>query len=165
MTAVLVAAGAFVAMEAVSYLMHRFVMHRIGWSVHADHHRPNRSGWERNDLFPTSFSTLAIALFFVGTSRPGFGLLVAAGIGMTAYGMAYVYVHEVCIHQRLHVDVPVGRYGEWLRRMHRIHHLYGGEPYGMLLPIVPGALRHRAALDEREPLPRAASTRARRNRL
>lgn len=163
--AVIVALCALVGMELVSYAVHRFLMHGPGWPVHADHHSRRRRGWERNDLYPASFSVIAVALFAFGASRPELRLLLAAGVGMTMYGLAYAYVHELCIHRRLPLDVPAGRYGHWLRRMHRIHHLYGGEPYGMLLPIVPRALRRRAAFDDRDPLARAVSTRDSRSRL
>ena len=57
------------------------------------------------------------------------------GIGVTAYGAAYLFVHEVYIHHRLPVPVPRWRYLEWLRESHRAHHLTGAEPYGMLLPL------------------------------
>ena len=51
--------------------MHRFVMHGAGWRLHADHHTSRRAGFERNDLFPASFSLLAMALFAIGVVGPG----------------------------------------------------------------------------------------------
>jgi beta-carotene 3-hydroxylase len=159
MTMALVALAAFAGMELVSYLMHRFVMHGPGRAIHADHHAPTADRFERNDLYPMSFSLLAITLFALGTMVPGLRLLVAAGVGMTAYGFAYFYVHEVYVHGRLPLPRRGGRYVAWLERRHRIHHLYGGEPYGMLLPVVPKALRERAAGDRRDPFIRTKSTR------
>jgi beta-carotene 3-hydroxylase len=164
MTAVVVLAS-FVAMEAVSYLLHRFVMHGAGWRIHADHHLPSRDGFERNDLYPASFSAVAITLFVLGTTVPALRVLLAAGIGLTLYGLAYFYVHEVYVHRRLPLPRRRWAYLVWLERQHRIHHLFGGEPYGMLLPLVPRELRARAAADGREPFARAASTRESRNRL
>jgi len=165
MALVITATGAFVLMEAVSYTMHRFVMHGAGWRVHADHHTSTAAGFQRNDLYPASFSLLAVALFIVGVVMPGQSRFTAAGVGMTCYGLAYAYVHELCIHERLPTHHAAGRYRQWLRQMHRIHHLYGGEPYGMLLPLVPRDLRHRASLDERNPFARTPSTREIRSRL
>jgi len=165
MISALVALGVFAGMEAVSYAVHRFVMHGPGFPVHADHHAPPRARVERNDLYPASFSIVAIALFAVGTAVPGLRLLVAAGFGMTLYGLAYVYVHEVFVHRRLPLPRPGWRLLVGLERRHRLHHLYGGEPYGMLLPMVARALRERGAADEREPFARAARTRDRRSRL
>ena len=101
MTAIAVVVASFAAMEGVSYLMHRFVMHGPGRRIHADHHAPSRGGFEHNDLYPASFSLLAILLFAIGTTVPSLRLLVAAGIGMTLYGLAYLYVHEVYVHRRL----------------------------------------------------------------
>ena len=39
-----------------------------------------------------------------------------------------------------------------LAEAHRIHHLYGRAPYGMLVPVVPAELRERASRTERDPL-------------
>ena len=78
----------------------------------------------------------------------------------------YALVHDVYIHGRL--PLFGGRRVGLLDRLadaHRIHHLYGGESYGMLLPLVPRELRARAATDGREPFARAASTRESRSRL
>ena len=76
-----------------------------------------------------------------------------------ATALAYLYVHEVCIHERLPAaPAPPAGTCAWLRQMHRIHHLYGGEPYGMLLPVVPTELRGGPRLDGREPFARVAST-------
>ena len=40
----------------------------------------------------------------------------------------------------------------WVRlaEAHRLHHRYGGEPYGMLFPVVPVSLRARAAPPSRD---------------
>ena len=126
---------------------------------------PEADRVQRNDLFPAAFSLLAMALFAIGVVVPAEPLFIAAGIGTTCYGLAYLYVHELCIHERLPARRPAGRYVRWLRQMHRIHHLYNGEPYGMLLPVVPKELRWRARLDHRDPFARAASTRESRSRL
>ena len=61
---------------------------------------------------------------------------------------------DVHIHERLGIRLPQTPYLDWVRESHALHHRYGGEPYGMLLPVVPRALRARAA-----------STRAARMRL
>jgi beta-carotene 3-hydroxylase len=165
MIGALVAFGVVAGMEAVSYALHRFVMHGPGFPIHADHHAPSRARFERNDLYPASFSLVAIALFALGTTVPGLHVLVAAGFGMTLYGVAYVYVHDVFVHRRLPLPRPGWRVLVALERRHRLHHLYGGEPYGMLLPMAPRALRERGAADEREPFARAARTRDRRSWL
>lgn len=146
-TGVLLAIGAFAAMEGVSYLAHRLVMHGAGMVWHRSHHVPTGSRFERNDLFPLCFSTVGVALFALATMGPAIVPLLWVGIGVTAYGATYLFVHEVYIHRRLPVRLPALGYLEWLRTAHRVHHRFGGEPYGMLLPLVSRSSRDRAADD------------------
>lgn len=141
----LLALAAFVGMEAVSYALHRWVMHGFGMVWHRSHHGPRHGRLERNDLFPVCFSAVGVALFAVATSGPAVAPLLWVAIGVTAYGAAYMLVHDVHIHGRLGVRLPRSPYLDWLRESHAIHHRFGGEPYGMLLPLVPRALRARAA--------------------
>ena len=152
----LVALVAFVAMEPISYATHRWVMHGIGMRWHRSHHIPSGGGWEANDIFPVLFSSIGVATF--GTAALGGpSWLFWAGGGITAYGLTYLFVHEVYIHRRLRSPLDEVAYLDWLRESHRIHHLFGTEPYGMLLPLVPRRLRLRAAT--RRPI--TASTRSR----
>lgn len=143
MTGVAIVAAALCAMEGVSYLTHRFVMHGFGIGLHRSHHYTGEGGFELNDLYPLMFSSVAIAAFTVGTFasvRP----LVPVGIGITLYGVSYLFVHEIYIHRRLRLVNGRHRLLEWMKASHRIHHLYGGEPFGMLLPLVPKELRRKA---------------------
>lgn len=162
MTDAVVALVAFVAMEAVSYLAHRFVMHGAGMGWHRSHHRVLRevgSRWEKNDLFPVTFAAATVLAMAAGTSFPSLRGVYVAGIGVTLYGAAYLFVHDVYIHGRLG-RMPRISVCEHLKDAHRIHHLFGGEPYGMLFPIVRAELRTRAAtanLDPFKPLTRSVS--------
>ena len=161
MGAVAVVVASLVAMEGVSYLTHRFVMHGFGIGLHASHHDTGTGGFELNDLYPLLFSTLAVGAFSAGTLWPSLRALVLVGIGQTLYGLAYLFVHEVYIHRRLALVGRRYRLLEWLKDSHRVHHLYGGEPYGMLLPVVPAALRARAATATWDPFaPSAGAVRA-----
>ena len=143
MTPVLLAFVAFVAMEGVSAMTHRVVMHGPGMGWHRSHHRPGTGGFERNDLFPVCFSAVGVSLFAVATIGPVPALWWVA-VGVTAYGAAYLFVHEIAIHHRLPVRVPALAYLDWVRDAHRVHHRGGRGPYGMLLPVV-SAERRRAA--------------------
>ena len=134
----------FVAMEAVSYLAHRFVMHGPGMGLHRSHHRRTESRFEANDLFPVSFAAVTIMAMAAGTTLPNLEVLFRVGIGVTIYGAAYAFVHDVYIHARLG-QLPVIAPLEWLKDAHQLHHRFGGEPYGMLFPVVPRGLRARAA--------------------
>ena len=141
---VLVAVGAFVGMEGFTYLTHRFVMHGIGWALHRSHHVPRGEGstgerFEANDVFPCIGAAVAMVGFAIGFNVP-VPSLVAVGFGVTAYGLAYMFVHDIYIHGRV-ARLPVMAPLERLRRAHALHHLYGGEPFGMLLPILPRRLR------------------------
>jgi len=150
----LVIVVASLAMEAVSYLAHRFVMHGIGMGWHRSHHRRSASRFEKNDLFPVTFAGVTILVMTAGTTLPGLRPLFLVGVGVTLYGAAYAFVHDVYIHRRLGRLPTIGPL-ERLKESHRIHHLFGGEPYGMLLPVVPKSLRRRAeamATDPFEPV-------------
>ena len=136
MTPFLLFVGAFVVMEGVSYAGHRWVMHGRGMGWHRSHHAPPAARFERNDRFPLCFSVVGFLLFLLGSL--GLRPLWWVGAGVTAYGVAYLFVHEVYIHRRLRVPLPHVGYLEWLRDAHRDHHTGGGEPYGMLLPVVRG---------------------------
>jgi beta-carotene 3-hydroxylase len=149
--AALIVLAALVTMEAVSYLTHRFVMHGFGFGLHKSHHVNRDGGFEMNDLYPMMFSSVAILSFTAGTFLPAVRPLVLVGIGITLYGVAYLFVHEIYIHRRMWTIRRRYRLLEWMKASHRIHHLFGGEPFGMLLPIVPRALRERAAAVPYEP--------------
>jgi beta-carotene 3-hydroxylase len=141
-TRLLLGVAGFVAMEGVSYATHRWVMHGVGMIWHRSHHARSEGGWEANDRFPLLFSVIGFATFVLAIGTPW---LRPVAIGITAYGAAYLFVHEVYIHERLRWRVPKNAYMEHLRDAHALHHRFGGEPYGMLLPVVPRSLRERAA--------------------
>jgi beta-carotene 3-hydroxylase len=139
---------AFVVMEPATYAAHRWVMHGIGWTLHRSHHRRRvtrswKDRWEANDWFPVMFAGVTIVAMAAGTTDSSLAVLVPVAIGVTIYGAAYAFVHDVYIHGRF-ARMPVFAPLERLRWAHGVHHLYGAEPYGMLCPIVPRALRERA---------------------
>ena len=130
---------AFLAMEPVTALTHRFVMHGIGRRLHRSHHRRNSTGWEANDLYPVMFAAVVLVGLAVGFNVDGWSVLVPIGVGVTLYGLAYALVHDVYIHRR--VGALGGRTLPGLERLaaaHRVHHDRNGAPYGMLIPIVSG---------------------------
>ena len=145
MIAALAFVVAFAAMEAVSYGTHRWLMHGPGMGWHASHHAPARGRFEANDRFPLCFAAVGFSVFALSATgvAPGWTWWAAAGI--TAYGVAYLVVHELFIHRRAPVPVPDVPYLRWLRDSHRAHHVDGGEPFGMLLPIMSRADRERVA--------------------
>jgi beta-carotene 3-hydroxylase len=72
-------------------------------------------------------------------------VLVPLGIGITAYGASYLFVHDLVIHRRLgrRLRLPAGFLARH-RAAHNVHHLYGRAPYGFLAPVVPRELRQLA---------------------
>lgn len=139
MPGALVAIAAFVLMEPVTYAAHRWLMHGPAERLHRSHHAHVARGVvprvEANDAFPVAFAVVVLALLAVGYGVAGAPLLVPVCIGVTAYGAAYVWVHDVAIHRRW---IPARRRAEtplaWSRLAdaHLRHHRAGGEPYGML---------------------------------
>ena len=111
----------FVAMEGVAYLLHRYVMHGPLWVLHESHHRPRSGRFELNDLFGVLFALPSMALIYAGTH--GQPLLLAVGLGMTAYGAAYWGFHDVLVHRRVrHSLVPRSAYLKRIVRAHLVHH-------------------------------------------
>jgi len=152
---VVTAMVAFIVMEPVTYAAHRWVMHGVGWVLHRSHHRARRPGKssliqpsraaqiEANDWFPGMFAAVTIGAMALASAQPSAHLLLPVGIGVTAYGAAYAAVHDLYIHGRF-VRLPTIRPLDRLRDAHALHHRFGGEPYGMLCPIVPRELRARS---------------------
>ncbi|MGH9127648.1 MAG: sterol desaturase family protein [Acidimicrobiales bacterium] len=145
------AIASFVVMEPATYAAHRWVMHGVGWVLHRSHHedrvtdlQARAAALEANDAFPVIFGTVTVLAMAAGSRRSSLRALVSIGCGVTAYGAAYGLVHDVYIHARLGPPPVVGLL-ERLKEAHRFHHAYGGEPYGMLFPVVPARVRALAA--------------------
>ena len=121
LAAVAIGVATFVGMEAVAYLMHRYLMHGPLWFLHRSHHRPRRTPLEWNDLFGVFFAAPSIVLIYLGTHGHPFAL--AVGLGMTAYGAAYFGFHDVIVHRRVRTRyVPGHPYLKRIVRAHLVHH-------------------------------------------
>ena len=146
-----IAVISFLMMEPITYLTHRFVMHGIGAFLHRSHHRRNSTGWEANDAYPVLFGAAVCISLAVGFNVAGFEFIIPVSVGVTLYGITYGLVHDVYIHGRL--PLFRGRVArlDLLAERHELHHRFNSEPYGMLLPVVPRALRQRAAAKGSEP--------------
>ena len=147
MGAVLVAVAALVAMEPVTALLHRALFHGPGYGLHRSHHLRRRPGVEANDAYPVALAGVTIAAMAVGSRGGSLAVLLPVGAGVTAYGLAYLVVHDLYIHRRLPLLPPRLGLLEPLRRAHHLHHLHGGAPYGMLCPVVPARLRRRSTAE------------------
>ncbi|XP_042496880.1 beta-carotene hydroxylase 1, chloroplastic-like [Macadamia integrifolia] len=130
--------GAAVGMEFWARWAHRALWHASLWHMHESHHRPRDGPFELNDVFAIINAVPAIALLSFGFFRKGLfpGLCFGAGLGITVFGMAYMFVHDGLVHKRF----PVGPIANvpYLRRVaaaHQIHHSdkFNGVPYGLFL--------------------------------
>lgn len=128
---VLVLITTFVLMEGATWCIHKFIMHGFLWSLHRDHHDHSSNGiTEKNDWFFVIFAMPAIFLLYRGVLY-GFNFIFYIGLGITLYGMAYFWVHDVFIHQRIKWFKKVKHpYFLAIRRAHKQHHRYTGRQQG-----------------------------------
>ena len=127
----------FLCMEAVAWLAHKYIMHGFGWYLHRDHHQKNISSFfEKNDYFFLIFAIPGIIGLFVGLQN-NFNYFFWIGLGITFYGIAYFFVHDIFIHQRFKIFRNTDSvYLRAIRKGHKMHHKYldkyEGESFGML---------------------------------
>lgn len=127
----------FILMEGATWLIHKYIMHGFLWILHRDHHDHSTEGpFEKNDYFFIIFATPAIILMYFG-SLGNFNYLFYIGLGITLYGMAYFFVHDVFIHQRIKwLSDTKNPYLLAIRRAHKQHHKHlnkeEGECFGFL---------------------------------
>lgn len=124
------------AMEPWARILHDRVWHHALWRIHRSHHSQRRGRFEANDALSALHAPIAAALVMIGCNLhgPAAAVTIGIGAGMTAFGIAYVIVHDGLVHGRLPVAF-LARLG-WLRRIrnaHRIHHARGAAPYGLFL--------------------------------
>ncbi|KMZ56229.1 beta-carotene hydroxylase 1 [Zostera marina] len=130
--------GAAVGMEFWARWAHKALWHASLWHMHESHHRPREGQFELNDVFAIINAVPAISLLSFGFFHSGLlpGLCFGAGLGITLYGMSYMFVHDGLVHRRF----PVGPVANvpYLRKVasaHQIHHTdkFDGVPYGLFL--------------------------------
>ncbi|QQD15545.1 sterol desaturase family protein [Sphingobacterium sp. UDSM-2020] len=121
----------FFLMEGATWLIHKYVMHGFLWILHRDHHDHSTEGHlEKNDYFFIIFAIPAIILMYLGRQE-GFNYLFYIGLGVTLYGMAYFFVHDIFIHQRISfLSNTKNPYLLAIRRAHKQHHKHLGRERG-----------------------------------
>lgn len=128
---------AFVGMEGVAWVAHKYIMHGLLWKLHKDHHKKESEGFmEHNDFFFLIFALPGIAALFFGM-RNDYNFLFWIGTGITIYGLAYFLIHDIFIHQRFKIFRNSDNgYFKAIRRAHKMHHKHltkdDGECFGML---------------------------------
>ena len=126
----------FIAMEGITWLTHRYVMHGFLWFLHEDHHKPGPGVLEKNDSFFLIFAIPSWLCIMFGLRNQQY-VMAAIGFGIALYGLAYFIVHEVIIHQRFKWFTRSNNtYIKAIRRAHKMHHKHldkhDGESFGML---------------------------------
>ncbi|HKP31767.1 MAG TPA: hypothetical protein VJT83_03545 [Chitinophagaceae bacterium] len=134
---ILILAGTFIAMEGITWLTHKYVMHGFLWYLHEDHHNKDSGFFEKNDAFFVIFAVPSFLCILFGTIN-AIPWLQAIGFGIMAYGFAYFLVHDVIIHQRFKwFSRSNNKYVKAIRWAHKMHHKHldrhEGESFGMLL--------------------------------
>lgn len=136
----LLVGGGVIGMEMWARFAHKSLWHDFapGWALHKSHHEPRVGAFEDNDLFAVMNGVPAMALCWFGFVTPNMagGLCFGAGLGITLFGIMYMFVHDGLVHKRF----PVGPIAElpYLKRVavaHKLHHSnkYGGLPWGLFL--------------------------------
>ncbi len=112
-----------VAMEAVAYGTHRWIMHGPGWFLHKSHHRARTGVFEANDLYALIFAIPSVLLLYGGVNLDWGAWAVWVGVGIAAYGAIYFGFHDVIVHRRTgHRYVPRSAYMKRIVQAHRLHH-------------------------------------------
>jgi beta-carotene 3-hydroxylase len=127
---------AFFGMEAVAWLAHRYLMHGFLWFLHKDHHQIEPGIFEKNDSFFLIFAIPSWLCIMLGMIYK-VDWVTAIGFGILLYGIAYFFIHEVIIHQRVKWFTRSNNvYIRTIRWAHKMHHKhldkYDGESFGML---------------------------------
>ncbi|GIL68607.1 hypothetical protein Vafri_21859 [Volvox africanus] len=172
-TLLLVFGGIF-GMEMYARFAHKVLWHDFepGWALHKSHHEPRTGPFEANDIYAVANAVPAMVLCAYGFLTPHVigGVCFGAGLGITLFGIMYMFFHDGLVHKRF----PVGPIAEvpYMKRVlvaHQIHHTnkFDGVPFGMFLgpqelEAVPGGKeeldRMLATLEARETEARQAVT-------
>nr|AGN03857.1 beta-carotene hydroxylase [Scutellaria baicalensis] len=145
--------GAAVGMEFWARWAHKALWHASLWHMHESHHKPREGPFELNDVFAIVNAVPAIALLSYGFFHKGLvpGLCFGAGLGITVFGIAYMFVHDGLVHRRFPVG-PVANvpYFRRVASAHQLHHSdkFQGVPYGLFLG--PKELEEVGGLEELE---------------
>ena len=131
----LIVVATFIVMEGVAWFAHKYVMHGIMWWFHKDHHVHEPGFFEKNDAFFLIFAIPSALFILTGTLNDDFRTWI--GVGIALYGLCYLLVHDIFIHQRFKLFRRTNvTYLKAIRKAHLLHHKHlgpeDGECFGML---------------------------------
>ncbi|KAM7267188.1 hypothetical protein ACFE04_009354 [Oxalis oulophora] len=130
--------GAAIGMEFWAIWAHKALWHASLWHMHESHHKPREGPFELNDVFAIINAVPAIAFLAYGFFSDGLlpALSFGTGLGITLFGMAYMFVHDGLVHKRFPVG-PIANvpYFRKVAAAHQLHHSekFNGVPYGLFL--------------------------------
>ncbi len=150
----LIVLASVLAMEAVAWGSHKYVMHGFGWGWHRDHHEPHSGFLEKNDRFAIVGAAISIAMFALGSplvrGSAAWESGTWIGLGVLLYGVIYTLIHDGLVHQRWFRWVPRRGYAKRLVQAHKLHHATvgkeGGVSFGFVFARDPAALKRELAV-------------------
>jgi len=147
--AVAIVIASVLAMEAIAWVSHKYVMHGFGWGWHRDHHEPHDNIFEKNDLYGVVGAAMSISMFAFGSpfvfGDAHWPPALWIGIGILIYGIIYTLIHDGLVHQRYFRWVPRSGYAKRLVQAHKLHHATsskeGGVSFGFIFARDPARLK------------------------
>lgn len=123
-------------MEVAGWFIHKYIMHGVLWKIHKTHHQPSTGFFELNDLFSLLFGGTAVVLMLLGYQMLDYRFWM--GIGISTYGAAYFFLHDILIHRRTKwLKRPKQSVFNGIMRAHQAHHACikkkGSEAFGLLI--------------------------------
>ena len=98
-------------------------MDYFGIFIEITHTRDNEGVFEKNDFFLLNFAIPTPFFMMYGIHIGTIYFPFWIGLGITVYGAAYFFVHDLFIHQRLKVlKNTKNKYLLGIRRGHKVHH-------------------------------------------
>jgi len=134
---ILILLATFAAMEFMAWFIHKYVMHGFLWNLHEDHHVRKNKIFEKNDIFFLVFAIPSWLSIMLGNMYDS-PVSIAIGWGILVYGIAYTFIHEIVIHQRIKWFTRTDNvYLRAIRKAHKVHHKKldkgDGECFGLLI--------------------------------
>lgn len=145
---ILAGISAYVIMEFIAAITHKYLMHGILKKWHYSHHindlnRPDEmvknNGVEKNDRFFLIFAIPAMVIMMLGITISNW-ILISISIGITLYGLTYFIIHDILYHKRISAPLIQRISSNYLRailRAHNAHHKPKNkkdfESYGLLI--------------------------------
>ena len=109
-------------MEIIAIVSHKYIMHGIGWYFHKSHHSKRKSTFELNDMYFILFSLPSVYSIISGIINTNYYIL-SLGIGIFLYGVIYVFLHDILVHNRFGVKISINNmYLKNIRKAHLKHH-------------------------------------------